>query len=192
VDELGLFEMDECGLKSVGDPSALFVTRRDGETPAGIACAGVFEGSRVFIVEIQALTVPSKTSMNRVFSEKIDSARVSRIAAVLEKRLGMKFSDQDLYVNVAGGVRLSESAIDAALAAALYSARTDIPLPEKCVVVGEVSLAGEVRPVTKQKQRIKAAKELGFEKFVAPEDEKGVICVKNVRDLAKCLFARKN
>ena len=188
VDELGIFEMESTGLKCVVDPSALFITRRKGETPAGVACASVFEGSRVFIVEIQALTVPAKANVNRVYSEKIDSARVSRVAAVLEKRLGIRFSDQDLYINVAGGVRLSESAIDAALAAALYSARTDLPLPEKSVVIGELSLAGEIRPVTKQKQRVKSARDLGLEKITVPEKETGTVCTENVKDLMKVLF----
>ena len=190
VDELGIFEMDTTGLKCITDPSALFITRRKGETPAGVACASVFEGSRVFIVEIQALTVPAKAAVNRVYSDKIDAARVSRVAAVLEKRLGIKFSDQDLYINVAGGVRLTESAIDAALAAALYSARTDLPLPEKSVIIGELSLAGEVRPVTKQKQRIKAARDLGFEKLTVPEKDQGAAVTENVRDLIKVLFGK--
>ncbi len=188
IDELGLFEMGEKGLSCVSDPSSLFITRRNGETPAGVACASVFEGSRVFIVEIQALTVPAKASVNRVYSEKIEAARVSRVAAVLEKRLDLKFSDQDIYVNVAGGIRLTESAIDAALAAALYSARTDITLPEKTVIVGELSLAGEVRPVTKQKQRLKAARELGFEKLIAPEKEEGALTVESVKELIRSLI----
>ncbi|MBO4385819.1 MAG: DNA repair protein RadA [Treponema sp.] len=191
IDELGIFEMEENGLKEVSDPSSLFLTRREGSTPAGIACASVFEGSRAFVVEIQALTVPAKASMNRVYSDKVDSARVSRVAAVLEKRAGIKFSDQDLYINVAGGVRLTESAIDAALAAALYSARTDLPLPEKTVVTGELSLAGEIRPVSKIKQRIKTAKELGFTNVIAPGGESGSKGANSVKDLLSLLFAKK-
>ena len=190
VDELGIFEMDSDGLKCVADPSALFITRREGGIPAGVACVPVFEGSRVFIVEIQALTVPAKSSLNRVYSEKIDSARVSRVAAVLEKRVGMKFSDQDIYINVAGGVRLTESAIDAALAAALYSARTDLSLPEKTLVVGELSLAGEIRPVTKLRQRVKTAAELGFDRIIAPEKELGSVRAENIKALVKLLFAK--
>ena len=190
VDELGIFEMSAEGLAPVADPSALFITRREFGTPAGVACVPVFEGTRVFIVEIQALTVPAKASLNRVYSEKIDSARVSRVAAVLEKRAGIKFSDQDLYINVAGGVRLSESAIDAALAAALYSARTDIPLPEKTVVVGELSLAGEIRPVGKLKQRVKTSKELGFAKVIVPEPETGAVAVDSIKALVKILFSK--
>ncbi len=190
VDELGVFEMEATGLKCVSDPSALFITRRKGEIPAGVACAGVFEGSRAFIVEIQALTVPAKANVNRVYSDKIDNARVSRVAAVLEKRLGIKFSDQDLYINVAGGIRLSESAIDAALAAALYSARTDLPLPELSVIIGELSLAGEIRPVTKQKQRVKASKDLGMKVITTPEKEAGTICTENVKELITALFKK--
>ena len=188
IDELGIFEMSEKGLSCVSDPSTLFLTRRTGGCPAGVACVPVFEGSRVFMVEIQALTVPAKAAVNRVYSDKVDSARVSRVAAVLEKRAGIAFSDQDIYINVAGGVRLTESAIDAALAAALYSARADLPLPDKTAVVGELSLAGEVRPVTKLKQRIKAAKELGYTTTVAPSGEEGAVAAENINELVKALF----
>ena len=179
VDELGIFAMTETGLIPVEDPSTLFITRRNGQLPAGVASVPVFEGSRVFLVEIQALTVPAKASITRVYSDKIDSARVSRVAAVLEKRAGLRFSDQDIYINVAGGVRLTESAIDGALAAALYSARTDLPLPENAAIVGELSLAGEIRPVNRIKQRAKAASGLGYSTVLAPEKEEGVTCVKD-------------
>jgi DNA repair protein RadA/Sms len=143
-------------------------------------------------VEIQALTVDAKASLSRVYSEKIDSARVSRVAAVLEKRLGLRFSDQDIYINVAGGVRLTESAIDSALAAALYSARTDIPLREGFALVGELSLAGEIRPVVRIKARVKTALGLGFTKILAPEDEEGVTQVRSVKDLVAALHETAN
>lgn len=187
VDELGIFQMTEKGLVTVEDPSSIFITRREGSLPPGIAVAPVFEGSRVFLVEIQALTVAAKSAVTRVFSDKIESARVSRIAAVLEKRAGVQFSDQDIYVNVAGGVRLTESAIDLALAAALYSARTDIPVPEGVSFIGEISLAGEVRPVSKLKQRIKAAESLGFTHIAAPEKIDPCREIKNVKDMIKML-----
>ncbi len=190
IDELGIFQMDRDGLKPIADPSSLFITRRTHNTPAGVACVAVFEGSRVFAVEIQALTVSAKASMNRVYSDKIDSARVSRVAAVLEKRVGIKFSDQDLYINVAGGVRLTESAIDAALGAALYSARTDIALPEKTIIMGELSLAGEVRPVSKLKQRVKASKELGFTNIIVPDKAPGTKNIETVNELIKALFSK--
>ena len=178
-----------CPLVEIKDPSAMFITRRDGEQPAGIACAAVFEGSRVFMVEIQALTVPAKASLSRVYSEKIDGARVSRVAAVLEKRAGLRFSDQDIYVNVAGGIRLTESAIDAALAAALYSARSDIPLSNGTALVGELSLAGEIRPVSRVKQRVKTAKSLGYQKIIAPEKCDDAVFVQDIKGMVAAVFA---
>ena len=142
----------------------------------------------VFMVEIQALTVPAKASLTRVYSDNIDSARVSRVAAVLEKRLGLRFSDQDIYINVAGGIKIKDRAVDAALAAALYSARADLAIEKGLCIAGELSLAGEIRPVQHLKQRIKTASELGFGKIVAPEREGSVKVVQNVKDLVKTLF----
>lgn len=168
VDELGIFSMDESGLKAIDDPSSLFITDRTGPLPAGSAAVPVCEGSRVFMVEIQALTVPAKGAVTRVFSDKIDSARVSRIAAVLEKRIGLQFSDQDIYVNVAGGIRLKEPAADLAIALALYSARANISAQKEGAYIGELSLAGEIRSVKKLKQRIKTAQSMGFTKVVSP------------------------
>ena len=188
VDELGIFEMTAKGLVAVTDPSTMFITRREGAIPAGVSVSAVFEGTRVFLVEIQALTVPAKSTMTRVYSEKIDSARVSRVAAVLEKQTGLRFSDHDIYVNVAGGIRLTESAIDAALAASLYSARSGVALSGNSVVIGELSLAGEIRPVGRIKQRAKTAASLGYTTIVAPEKEDGVIAVKDVHELIKKTF----
>lgn len=191
VDELGIFQMTARGLAPVEDPSTLFIVRRTGALPPGVAVVPVFEGSRVFMVEIQALTVPAKGAMTRVFSDRIDAARVSRVSAVLEKRTGLRFSDQDIYVNVAGGVRLVESAIDLALAAALYSARTDIASPGATALVGELSLAGEVRPVAKLKTRVKAAVALGFSRVLAPEAEGGATGVRDIKDAITKLFGAK-
>ena len=189
VDELGIFEMSATGLKPVEDPSGMFMIRREGAIPAGIAIVPVMEGTQVFMVEIQALTVPAKASVNRVYSDNIDSARVSRVAAVLEKKMKLKFSECDIYVNVAGGVRITESSVDAALAAALYSARTDLALKELTVIAGEISLAGEIRPVRGLKQRIKTAASLGFKHFIAPGNEPGFIRVTDVQDLVKQIFS---
>lgn len=190
VDELGIFAMTDKGLEGVGDPSTMFITKRSGKMPAGIANTAVFEGSRAFIVEIQALTVPAKSSISRVYSDKIDSARVARVAAVLEKRTGIRFSDQDLYINVAGGVRLTESSIDAALAASLYSARTDLSIPENTVITGELSLAGEIRPVARLRQRIKTAGDLGFTSVLAPEKDNGSTKIESIKEMIKILFAK--
>lgn len=190
VDEIGIFTMTEKGLSALQDPASLFLTKRSEKQPAGVACTPVFEGSRVFLVEIQALTVPAKAGISRIYSEKIDSGRVARIAAVLEKRCGLRFSDQDIYVNVAGGVRLTESSIDAALAAALYSARTDLALKNQTVVFGELSLAGEIRPVTKAKNRIKAAEQLGFSQIICPETEADCTKVENIKGLIREVFGK--
>ena len=187
VDEIGIFSMTEKGLEPVINPASLFLTKRKDNQPAGVACTPVFEGSRVFLVEIQALTVPAKASVSRIYSEKIDSGRVARVAAVIEKRCGLCFSDQDIYVNVAGGIKLSESSIDAALAAALYSARTDIAVKNGTAVFGELSLAGEIRPVTKTKQRIKAAEGLGFTQILSPADDNST-GISDIKALIKTIF----
>ena len=188
IDELGIFTMSEKGLSPVLDPNSLFIIKRTDKQPAGVACTAVFEGTRVFLVEIQALTIPAKASISRIYSEKIDSGRVARVAAVLEKRCGICLSDQDIYINVAGGVRLSESSIDAALAVALYSARTDISVTSGTAVFGELSLAGEVRPVSKTAQRIKTAKNLGFINIYSPEKAPEVTAVSDIKNLIKTVF----
>ncbi|MGP1587153.1 MAG: DNA repair protein RadA [Treponemataceae bacterium] len=190
IDELGIFSMQENGLIPIEDTSTMFITQRTENLPSGIAIVPVFEGSRVFMVEIQALTVPAKAGLSRVYSDKIDNARISRVAAVIEKCIGIKFSDQDLYINVAGGIRLTESAIDAALMAALYSARTGIALPQNTAIVGELSLAGEIRPVTKLKQRIKNSISLGFTTIVSPEKEENSTEVHNIKNAIKILFGQ--
>lgn len=202
VDEIGIFTMTEKGLAMVEDPSQLFLVRREGELPPGVSIAAVMEGSRALLVEIQALTVPAKGAMNRVFSDKIDSARVSRIAATLEKHLNLRLSDQDLYINVAGGIRISEVGVDLALATALYSARTNIPVPMKTVVAGELSLAGEVRPLRRLPVRVKTSNSMGFDRFVGPESEAeaerkasiagaGTVAVKDIKSAIKAIWGKQ-
>ena len=168
TDEIGLFTMQEQGLLQVKNPGALFLVEREGELPPGVVVAPVYEGTRVLLVEIQALTVPAKGGISRMFSDRIDPRRVSRIAAVLEKHAGIRFSDQDVYVNVAGGIRIDEVGVELPLAMALYSARTDIPVKTGTTVAGEVSLAGEIRPIAHLKRRIRTAEEMGFHDFIGP------------------------
>ena len=190
IDEIGIFSMTDKGLFPVDDPTSLFLTKRKATQPAGSVCTPVFEGTRVFLVEIQALTVPAKASVSRIYSEKIDSGRVARIAAVIEKRCGLCFSDQDIYVNVAGGIRLSESSIDAAVAAALYSARTDLAVKNDTAVFGELSLSGEIRSVPKARQRAKAAENLGFTNIITPEDCDGTKKICDIKALIKTIFSK--
>jgi DNA repair protein RadA/Sms len=177
VDEIGIFTMGEQGLSPVEDTGRLFLVRREGDTaaeqttPAGVATAAVLEGTRTILVEIQALTIPAKGSISRVFSDKIDSGRVSRVSAALEKHLGLRLSDQDLYVNAAGGIRITEVGVELALACALYSARTGLPLPADMAIAGELSLTGEIRPVRRLASRAKTAASLGFGSFLGPSPE---------------------
>ncbi len=168
VDEIGIFEMGERGLATVQDPSLIFLTHRQGELPPGVAVVPIYEGSRVLMVEIQSLVVPAKGGISRVYADKIEVARVSRIAAVLEKHLKLRFSDRDAYVNVGGGIRLGEVGIELPLAIALYSARMNQPLPPLTAMVGEVSLAGEVRPVRYLDRRMRTVLEMGFRRFIHP------------------------
>jgi DNA repair protein RadA/Sms len=168
IDEIGIFTMGERGLSPVEDTGRLFLVRRDGELPAGVAAAAVLEGTRTILVEIQALTIPAKGTISRVFSDRIDSGRVSRISAALEKHLGLRLSDQDLYINAAGGIRITEVGVELALACALYSARTGLPLPANLVIAGELSLTGEIRPVRRLAARVKTAVNLGYSAFLGP------------------------
>jgi len=168
VDEMGIFTMGEQGLSPVEDAGRLFLVRREGDLPAGVATAAVLEGTRTIMVEIQALTIPAKGSISRVFSDKIDSGRVSRVSAALEKHLGLRLSDQDLYVNAAGGIRTADVGVELALACALYSARTGLALPANLAIAGELSLTGEIRPVRRLAGRVKTAVNLGFNSFLGP------------------------
>ena len=168
TDEIGLFTMQPRGLLQITDPNSVFLVRRSGPMPAGAVVAPVIEGSRVLLVEVQALTVPAKGGISRVFSDKVDSRRVNRMAAVLEKHLGVHFSDYDIYVNVAGGVRIMDVGVELPLAIALYSARTDRPFPARTTIAGEVSLAGEIRPVSQMARRARTAAEIGFDRCLGP------------------------
>lgn len=170
VDEVGLFLMGETGLEEISDSSGFFLGGKRDKNPIGVAVAATWEGSRCLMVEIQALIVQGKSGFSRVYSDRIDASRVSRIAAILEKHTGIMFSDQDIYVNVAGGIRLSEPGIDLSLAMALYSARANVDIPVTMAFAGELSLAGEIRSVRRMKQRSKTAQTMGFTKLVGPAD----------------------
>jgi DNA repair protein RadA/Sms len=190
VDEIGIFTMGEQGLSPVED-SRMFLVRREGKPPPGVATAAVLEGSRTILVEIQALTVPAKGSISRVFSDKIDSGRVSRISAVLEKHLGLKLSDQDLYVNAAGGIRITEVGVELALACAMYSARTGLSLPADMTIAGELSLTGEIRPVRRLSGRIKTAINMGFGSFLGPVSDQPEVNLRsaaNIKSAIKLIY----
>ncbi|MGD1823276.1 MAG: DNA repair protein RadA [Pleomorphochaeta sp.] len=169
VDEIGIFRMNEKGLELISNPSGLFVNKREkGHLPPGISYTPVIEGSRIFIVEIQALTIPSKGGYSRIFSDRIDISRVTRIAAILERHTNLQFSNYDIYVNVGGGIKLKEVSIDLAIAIALASALKRVSFKENCVAFGELSLAGEIRPINYNEKRVKASIEMGFNEVVSP------------------------
>ena len=172
IDELALFKMDGKGLQQITSPENSFLIHRDKNNPPGICIATIHEGSRVFLVEIQALTVPAKGGLSRIFSDRIDISRISRIAAVLEKQTGVKFSDQDIYINVAGGMKIKEVGVDLPAALALYSSRTGIPINNNTAAAGELSLTGEIRAVPFISKRLKSAAGCGIKEFYSSKDSK--------------------
>jgi len=168
TDEIGVFAMDGAGLAEVPNPSALFLTQR-GEPVSGTAVFPALEGTRPVLVEIQALVVRIASGATpRRAAVGWDSGRLAMVLAVLEARCGMSFSTAEVYLNVAGGYRLSDPAADLAVAAALVSALSERPVPQEAVVLGEVALSGEVRPVAHAALRLKEAAKLGFERAWVP------------------------
>jgi len=162
TDEIGVFEMSDLGLREVSNPSELFLGERDRAAPGAAVFAGM-EGKRPVLVEIQALVAPSTLGTPRRAVVGWDSARLAMILAVLEAHCGVKLGGHDVYLNVAGGFRISEPAADLAVAAALVSSLANRPLPENCVYFGEVSLSGHLRAVSQAAGRLKESSKLGFE-----------------------------
>ena len=170
-DEIGVFEMTGDGLQQVTNPSALFLSDRGTSTPGSAVFAGI-EGTRPVLTEIQALVAPSTLGTPRRTVVGLDSGRLSTILAVLEARCGIPFTGLDVFLNVAGGMRVSEPAADLAVAAALLSAREDVAIPPEMVLFGEISLSGALRPVTQTENRLKEASKLGFTQAIAPARSK--------------------
>ncbi|WP_068117105.1 DNA repair protein RadA [Tropicimonas marinistellae] len=172
ADEIGVFEMTGQGLREVTNPSALFLSDREARSPGAVVFAGI-EGTRPVLVEFQALVAPSPTPQARRTVVGWDNARLAMILAVLEARCGIPFAGLDVYLNVAGGMRVGEPAADLAVAAALLSAREDAALPPDMVVFGEISLSGALRPVSQTENRLKEAQKLGFSQAAVPERSTG-------------------
>ncbi|MAZ76045.1 MAG: DNA repair protein RadA [Micavibrio sp.] len=172
TDEIGVFEMAQEGLVEVANPSALFLAQRQ-EHVAGSSVLAGLEGTRPVLVEVQALVAPSALGNPRRAVIGWDSNRLAMVLAVLETRCGMTFSDCDIFLNIAGGIRISEPAADLAVAAALISSHTGEPLPGHTVFFGEVGLSGEIRGVSQPDVRVKEAAKLGFEGAMMPAPPKG-------------------
>ncbi|QFT62818.1 DNA repair protein RadA/Sms [Roseivivax halotolerans] len=173
ADEIGVFEMTGGGLSEVTNPSALFLSERGEPAPGSVVFAGI-EGTRPVLCEFQALVAPTSLAQPRRTTVGWDGGRLAMILAVLEARCGIPFTGLDVYLNVAGGMKISEPAADLAVAAALLSAREDAALPPETVVFGEISLSGALRPVSQTENRLKEAQKLGFSAAIAPEGGKAV------------------
>ena len=171
ADEIGVFEMTGAGLTEVANPSEMFLAGRGGPSPGSVVFAGI-EGTRPLLVELQALVAPTPLAQPRRAVVGWDGARLAMILAVLEARCGIPFAGLDVYLNVAGGLRIGEPAADLAVAAALLSAREDTALPAETVVFGEISLSGALRPVVQTENRLKEAAKLGFTSAIMPAGSK--------------------
>jgi DNA repair protein RadA/Sms len=195
TDEIGVFAMEGVGLMEVPNPSTLFLTHR-GEPVSGTSVFPAIEGSRPVLVEIQALTVRLASGATpRRSAVGWDSGRLAMILAVLEARCGMSFATCEVYLNVAGGYRLSDPAADLAVAAALVSAMSERAVPSECIVLGEIALSGEIRPVAHSGLRLKEAAKLGFEAAWVPKGIKAAEGLKlaefdNLRGLVDQILGR--
>jgi DNA repair protein RadA/Sms len=170
-DELGVFDMAETGLKEVPNPSSLFLTHRNKDTTGSVVFPGI-EGTRPLLAEIQALAAPSYLPSPRRSVVGWDTNRLAMVIAILETRAGLHFNQKDVYLSVVGGLKLTEPAADLAVAAALVSCLKKVPLPEDMVIFGELSLSGDIRPVTQREARLKEAAKLGFKTAIAPSKKK--------------------
>jgi DNA repair protein RadA/Sms len=172
LDEVGIFLMEEKGLKEVTHPEQVFLTSKTKNVPGSVIVV-TMEGSRAFLVEIQALAVYSKLPMPRRIVSGLDQRRVELLLAVLQKHCRLPVETMDVFVNVAGGLRLSDPAADIGVCLAVYSSIKNIPLPET-VGIGEVGLLGEIRSVFGIDKRIKEAKKLGFKRFITPKEHRTI------------------
>ncbi len=195
--ELGIYEMRQDGLREVANPSELLLsTAREGLS--GIAIAAAVEGVRPFLIEVQALVSSAAYGTPQRSSTGFDTRRLNMLLAVLEKRVGFKLLQKDVFLNIAGGLRVNDPAIDLAVLAAVLSSNMDVALDADTCLTGEVGLAGEIRPVNRIEQRIGEAQKLGFKRIIIPADQKivstnyriEVVPVKKVTDAFRLLIKK--
>jgi DNA repair protein RadA/Sms len=180
ANELGVFAMTERGLRGVSNPSALFLSQH-ADGVAGSAVVATLEGSRPLLVEVQALVDPVQGAMARRLAVGLDPQRLALLLAVLHRHGGVETAGFDVFVNAVGGVRIAEPAADLAVTLAVYSSLKNKPLPKKALILGEIGLAGEVRPVQRGQERIREAAKLGFETFVIPSLNKPKQAIENIK-----------
>jgi DNA repair protein RadA/Sms len=196
TNELGIFEMNEKGLAEVSNPGARFLTSRS-VAESGVAVCASMEGSRPLLVEVQALVTTTSYNVPQRSSTGFEYKRLQMILAILEKRLGLNFAMNDVFVNVAGGITLNDPAADLSVAAALVSSLRDTPIMERCVLVGELGLTGEVRSVSFVEQRLGESSKLGFTTVLipagnaeqlAPKLSRGTVPVERVSEALQQIF----
>jgi DNA repair protein RadA/Sms len=169
TNEVGVFEMSGTGMVEVADPSAFFLSKREEEVPPGVVTVCLLEGTRPMLVEIESLVVPSPLAVPRRVANGVDTGRVNMLCAVLSRRAGLSLGDHDVYVNVAGGVRVEEPAVDLGVALAIASALRDKPVGKGTACYGEVGLTGDVRFVPGAPRRSAELLKLGFRRIIKPE-----------------------
>jgi len=171
VGEIGVFEMTECGLKEIADPAQVFI---DGEldlTSNGVATTMVLEGTRPFLCEIQALSTKTFFGYPQRKTTGFDLSRLQMLLAVISKHGKINLADQDVYLNIAGGLKIKDTGADLAAVLAIVSAQLQLPLGNKTLILGEVGLSGEIRPVSQLERRLKEGQRLGFDKFIIPKNK---------------------
>lgn len=169
TNEIGVFEMRDNGLREVSNPSEVFLSERSFGTSGSTVVASI-EGSRPLLVEVQALVTPTSYNVPQRNTTGFDYRRLSLLLAVLEKRLGVALGQFDVFVNVAGGLRVEEPAVDLGIAISILSSKKDIPVDSQSVAVGEIGLGGEVRTISQAEKRVQEASKLGFERFILPKN----------------------
>ena len=193
TNEIGMFEMQNEGLVEITNPSSILISERDGN-PAGSVIVISLEGTRPLVLEMQALSTPSVFGIPRRNSIGVDYNRLTLLIAVLEKRVGLNLGSQDIYLNIVGGIKVNEPALDLGIICAAASSFKNISIKEDIAVIGEVGLTGEVRRVNMIEKRLKEAEKLGYKTCIIPESNKkllkeefklDIIGVKNIRDAMK-------
>ena len=199
TNEIGMFEMKDLGMCEIDNPSAVLLSEKN-ENIAGSIVVASLEGTRPILVELQALTATSVFGMPRRTANGIDYNRLTLLIAVLEKRAGLPLGNQDVYLNIVGGIRINEPALDLGIILSACSSYKNIAIANDTIAIGEVGLTGEVRSVNQIEKRIKEAEKLGFKKCIIPESNKkllkddyklDIIGVQNILDAMRYLGLRK-
>ena len=193
TNEIGMFEMKEEGMCEITNPSDILISEREGD-PAGSCIVSSVEGTRPILVEMQALTSQSVFGIPKRTANGFDYNRLALLIAVLEKKVGMALGNQDVYLNIVGGLRINEPSVDLGVLIAVASSYKNIPIPKDMVIIGEVGLTGEVRRINLIEKRIKEAEKLGFKTCIIPESNKkdlkdkyklDIIGVRDIREAIK-------